>query len=335
MNRTAFIRIGLLTIVIVIIVIAAQYRETLNTETLSATLDDFGIWAPIVFIALFALATVAFLPGLVFALAGGVLFGPVLGTLYNLTGATIGAVLAFMAARYVASDWVREKTGERLERIVRGVEDEGWRFVAFTRLVPLFPFNLLNYALGLTRIPLPHYTLATAICMAPGALAYTYLGHAGADAAAGSQTAIRNGLIALGLLAVVMFLPRLMKKLRRAKHCLTSADLKDRLDKGEDILVLDVRDDTDYAGDGGHIPGAKNIPLPEVQSRIGELESWRQRPLAVACRTNKKSGKVVDMLRNRGFTRVLLVEDGMMGWAQHGFLTEHSNEQKRRQIDDG
>ena len=132
-------------------------------------MDGFGIWAPVAFIALFALATVAFLPGMVFALAGGVIFGPVLGSLYNLTGATIGAVLAFMAARYVASGWVREKTGPRLDRIIRGVEDEGWRFVAFTRLVPLFPFNLLNYALGLTRIPLPHYTLAPAVCMAPGA----------------------------------------------------------------------------------------------------------------------------------------------------------------------
>ena len=158
MNRSIFIRIGILIALAGIITVAAQYQEVLDTETLSATMDGFGIWAPVAFIALFALATVAFLPGMVIALAGGVIFGSVLGSLYNLTGATIGAVLAFMAARYVASGWVREKTGPRLDRIIRGVEDEGWRFVAFTRLVPLFPFNLLNYALGLTRIPLPHYT---------------------------------------------------------------------------------------------------------------------------------------------------------------------------------
>ena len=193
MNRTTLIRIGMLTALAGIIALAAQNRRVLDAETHSAALDNVGIWTPAAFISLFALAAVAFLPGMVLALAGGVIFGPVLGTLYNLTGATIGAVLAFMAARYVASGWVRERTGPRLDRIIRGVEDEGWRFVAFTRLVPLFPFNLLNYGLGLTRIPLLHYTLATAVGMAPGALAYTYLGYAGRQAAAGGETAIDNG----------------------------------------------------------------------------------------------------------------------------------------------
>lgn len=217
MKHTTVIRLGLLTLLITVIALATRYREALDPAALSAALDGFGIWGPIAFIALFAVATVAFLPGLVFALAGGLMFGPFLGTAYSLTGATIGAVLAFMAARYLASDWVQKKTGPKLDRIVRGVEEEGWRFVAFTRLVPLFPFNLLNYALGLTRIPLRQYSLATAICMAPGALAFSYLGYAGGEAAAGSETAIRNGLIALGLLAVVMFLPRLIKKIRHGK----------------------------------------------------------------------------------------------------------------------
>jgi len=123
MNRTIFIRIGILIALAGIIAVAAQYQEVMDAETLPATMDGFGIWAPVAFIALFALATVAFLPGMVFALAGGVIFGPVLGSLYGLTGATIGAVLAFMAARYVASGRVREKTGPRLDRIIRGVED--------------------------------------------------------------------------------------------------------------------------------------------------------------------------------------------------------------------
>ena len=78
MNRTALIRISVLTALVAIIAIAAQYRGALDPETLSTTLDSFGIWAPVVFIAAFALAAVAFLPGMVFALAGGVMFGPVL-----------------------------------------------------------------------------------------------------------------------------------------------------------------------------------------------------------------------------------------------------------------
>ena len=322
MNRTALIRITVLTALVAFIAVAAQYRGALDPETLSTTLDSFGIWAPVVFIASFALAAVAFLPGMVFALAGGVMFGPVLGSLYNLTGGTIGAVLAFLVARYVASAWVRGKTGPRLDRIIRGAEDEGWRFVAFTRLVPLFPFNLLNYAFGLTRISLLHYTLATAVCMAPGTLAFTYLGYAGREAAAGSEGIIRNALIALALLAVVMFLPRLVKRLSDAKHGLTTVDLKRRLDAGETLIVLDVRDVADYAGDRGHIPGAKNIPLAEVHSRLDELEAWRQHPLAVVRATNKMSGKAADLLRTEGFSKVLLVSDGMVGWSDNGFKTE-------------
>lgn len=321
-KRSVLIRAGVLLALSAGIVFAAQYRDALDVETLSAKLDGLGAWAPIVFIALFAVATVAFLPGMVFALAGGAMFGPVLGTLYNLSGATLGAVLAFLAARYVASAWVRDKTGPKLERIMRGVEDEGWRFVAFTRLVPLFPFNVLNYALGLTRIPLAHYAITTAVCMIPGALAYTYLGYAGREAAAGSETAIRNGLIALGLLAVVMFLPRLIKKMRGAKNRLTTQTLKNRLDAGDDILVLDVRTVADYAGGGGHIPGAQNLPLEDLGQRLTELSPWRDRPLAVVCRTNKKSGQAAERLRAEGFTHVLLVDDGMTGWSQNGYPTE-------------
>jgi uncharacterized membrane protein YdjX (TVP38/TMEM64 family) len=73
-------------------------------------------------------------------------------------------------ARYLAADWVARKAGGRLGRLIAGVEAERWRFVAFVRLVPLFPFNLSNYALGLTRIPLSHYVLASLVCMAPGAI---------------------------------------------------------------------------------------------------------------------------------------------------------------------
>src|SRR5207245_2523858 len=134
-------------------------------------LQRFGEWAPILFVLLYAMATVLFVPGSVLTLAGGALFGPIWGTLWNLTGATLGATLAFVIARYAASDWLAKRSSDRLGRLMRGVEEEGWRFVAFVRLVPLFPFNLVNYAFGLTRIRLREYVLASLVCMAPGALA--------------------------------------------------------------------------------------------------------------------------------------------------------------------
>lgn len=210
----AILRIALLLALLAVAAWGFAHRETLTVEALRAALDSFGALAPLAYMAAYVAATVAFLPGSVFTLAGGVLFGPWLGTLYALIGATVGATAAFFVARYLASDWVARRTGGWLRRLIDGVEREGWRFVAFTRLVPVFPFNLLNYALGLTRIPAMQYVLASFVCMAPGAFAYAWLGHAGAKAIAGGEGTVRAVLIALALLASVAFLPRLVRRLR-------------------------------------------------------------------------------------------------------------------------
>nr|VFK38766.1 MAG: Uncharacterized membrane protein YdjX, TVP38/TMEM64 family, SNARE-associated domain [Candidatus Kentron sp. TC] len=186
----------------------------LEPTPVSQWIGALGPWSGPIFIAVYALATLLFLPGFILALVGGALFGPVWGTLINLSGATLGAALAFSTARYLGSDWVRAKTGPRLDAILEGVEAEGWRFVAFVRLVPLFPFNLLNYALGLTRISLWPYVAATWICMIPGALAYAWLGYVGLEAADGGEDLIRKGLLALGLLVTVAFLPGLVRRWR-------------------------------------------------------------------------------------------------------------------------
>lgn len=208
-------RILLLVLVIAGITLTVIFREAIDATALEAWINDAEVIGPILFMAIFALGTVFFLPGSVFTLAGGALFGPVLGTFYNLTGATLGATLAFAVARFVASNWVEQKTGGRLKQLKEGVEAEGWRFVAFARLVPLFPFNLLNYGLGLTRIKLSHYIIASYLCMLPGAIAYTYLGYAGREAIAGNEGIIQKGLLALALLAMAAFLPRLINRLRQ------------------------------------------------------------------------------------------------------------------------
>ncbi len=197
------------------IVLAAAYGGRLDAARLARWLAEAGPWAPLAFILIYALATVLFLPGSVLTLAGGALFGPVLGTFCNLTGATLGAALAFLVARHLAGDWVARRMGPRLGRLVAGVEAEGWRFVAFVRLVPLFPFNLLNYALGLTRLRFWPYVVTSYVAMLPGAVAYTYLGYAGREAVAGGEGVVRKGLLALALLALVAFVPRLVRRLRR------------------------------------------------------------------------------------------------------------------------
>jgi uncharacterized membrane protein YdjX (TVP38/TMEM64 family) len=254
----------------------ALHREFLQAARLQRELERFGPSAPILFVVLYTLATVLFVPGSLLTVAGGALFGPIWGTLWNLTGATLGATLAFVIARYVASGWVAAHSGERLGRLIRGVEEEGWRFVAFVRLVPLFPFNLMNYAFGLTRIRLREYVLASFVFMAPGALAYTYLGYAGREAASGQSGAIRKGLFAVALLAAVAFLPRLV---RRPKGlCFTDpATLKSWLGGGEEVVLIDVRTADEFKGPLGHITGATNIPIAELSAKTRELTDLKRK----------------------------------------------------------
>ena len=190
------------------------YRHQIDAASIERWVAEFGAWGPIIFMAAFAAATTLALPGLIFTLAGGALFGPYWGPFLSVTGATIGSTVAFLIARYVAADWVAQRLGERLARLIEGVEAEGWRFVAFVRLVPLIPFNALNYALGLTRIRLSHYVLATYVCMIPAGIAYSYVGYAGREALAGGESSIQAGIIALALIAAVAFVPRLIRRLR-------------------------------------------------------------------------------------------------------------------------
>ena len=330
MKTATGVRLLMLAVLVAAIGVAVYYRSALSTQALESWVQQFGAAGPLVFMAIYALGTVLFFPGSVLTLAGGALFGPVWGTLYNLTGATLGATLAFLIARYLASDWVTRKASGWMKQLMDGVEKEGWHFVAFVRLMPLFPFNLLNYALGITRISLLHYVVASYLFMLPGALAYTYLGYAGREAIAGGEGLIQKSLLALALLGLVAFLPRLIKRLRggvATEGKLSTAELKQRLDRHDNILVLDVRAARDYAGASGHIPNAKSIPLDELPRRLTEIESYRDRPLAVICRTNRMSGKAVTLLRTAGYRQALLVDDGMVGWERQGFATDKADAQ--------
>ena len=317
MNNNRLMRIALFLGLLVAVTLAIIYRDQFDAAALEAWIRDAGPVAPLLFMLIYALATVLFLPGSVLTLAGGALFGPVLGTVYNLTGATLGATLAFLIARYLASDWVADKTGGRVKQLINGVEGEGWRFVAFVRLVPLFPFNLLNYALGLTRLRLLHYILATYVFMLPGAIAYTYLGYAGREAVAGGEGMIQKGLLALALLAVVAFLPRLIGNLRRGPM-MNTEDFRQRLDTDKDLLVLDVRTSEDFIGEQGHISGAVNIPVEELQQRMAELGDQLEYPVAIVCRTDKRSVKAALLLTEEGFADVHVVRGGMTKWIEAG-----------------
>ncbi len=298
---------------------ALTHRQVFHTDAIQSAVHDLGIWAPAGFVVLYAAGTVLFFSGALLSLAGGALFGPVWGTLWNLLGATLGATLAFLIARGIGADWIGQRLGGRLRRIVDGVEAEGWRFVALMRLVPLVPFNLLNYALGLTRISLPAYVLASAICMLPGALAYTWLGYAGRSAAAGNTAALRYGLLGLGVLAMIAFLPRLFRRFRVAEPAwIAAADLQRRLAAGEAVTVVDVRQPEEFDAPPGHLPNAVNVPLATL---TGERTVFRQ-PVVVVCKTDRRSAQAAAKLLSAGLRDVTVLRGGTDGWHRQGLPLE-------------
>lgn len=152
-----------------------------NTAQVIHWINGLGFIAPVIFLLLYCLATVAFLPTIVLTFAGGALFGPFFGTIFNLTGATIGASCAFIMSRYFFFDWFSEKKNHRFNQLIAGVERRGWQFVALLRIVPVIPFNLVNYALGLTQIKFSHYVLTTFVFLIPVEIISTYFGYAGMD----------------------------------------------------------------------------------------------------------------------------------------------------------
>ena len=145
---------------------------------------SLGYIGGLVFMLIYIVATVAFIPGSVLTLGAGVLFGVVLGSLYVFVGATLGAIAAFLVGRYLARDWVRKKIegNQEFAAIDRAVAHAGFKIVLLTRLSPVFPFNLLNYAFGVTGVTLKDYALAS-VGMFPGTVMYVYIGSLAGDIA--------------------------------------------------------------------------------------------------------------------------------------------------------
>jgi rhodanese-related sulfurtransferase len=190
------------------------------------------------------------------------------------------------------------------------------------RLLPLVPFNLLNYALGLTGISLPSYVLTSAICMVPGAIAYTWLGYAGRSAAAGDTAALRYGLLGLGELAMIAFVPRLFHRFRATEPVWIEVDeLQRRLATGDGIVLVDVRQPKEFSAPPGHLPGALNVPLADLPGRVDELAARRQ-PIMLVCKTDCRSVRAATELLSAGLRDVSVLRGGTDGWHQQGLTLE-------------
>lgn len=183
-----------------------------------AWIGGLGLWGVVLFVAIYVVATVFFIPGSVLTLGAGAVFGVAWGSVYVSIAATLGATCAFLVGRYLARAVIARKIegNERFAAIDKAVANEGWKIVGLTRLSPVFPFTLLNYAFGLTQVKLGHYVLASWIGMMPGTVMYVYLGSL-AQAASGDRTRTTSEwvLYGVGLLATVIvtvFVTRIAKQ---------------------------------------------------------------------------------------------------------------------------
>lgn len=147
-------------------------------------IESLGYIGGIAFIAIYILATVAFLPASILTLGAGAVFGVIWGSLYVFIGATLGAIAAFLIGRYLARDWISNKIAgnQKFAAIDQAVAHSGFKIVLLTRLSPLFPFNLLNYAFGITGVGLKDYAIAS-IGMLPATVMYVYIGSLAGDIA--------------------------------------------------------------------------------------------------------------------------------------------------------
>ncbi|MCG8642239.1 MAG: TVP38/TMEM64 family protein, partial [Desulfobacterales bacterium] len=201
-------KIKLLIIVIAIVAVifllktfgVFEYMSIDNLKNLNTWIKGFGIMGPVIYILLYIACCLFFLPGIPITLVGGLVFGPIWGTIYVSLGSTLGASLAFLIARYAArgmvEGWVAKNA--QFKKIDEGVQKQGWRMLMITRLVPIFPFNLQNFAYGLTKIKFSTFVLVSWICMIPGTIAFVFAG----GSVLGGEGDIKKTMLYLGIAAV-------------------------------------------------------------------------------------------------------------------------------------
>lgn len=197
-------------VVIVVVAVLATVLTTFDVRGLVRdaleAVERLGAWGPVLFVVIYVLACVLFIPGSVLTLGAGAVFGVVWGSVYVSLASTLGATASFLVGRYLARRWVARKIAGNatFAAIDQAVAEEGWKIVGLTRLSPVFPFTLLNYAFGVTRVRLRDYVLASWVGMMPGTVMYVYLGSLARAGAGGQQKSPAEwALYGVGLLATV------------------------------------------------------------------------------------------------------------------------------------
>ncbi len=199
--------IGLLTLIIASLIAfqMADLGRYIKPQAIRSTIQSVGPLGPLLYLLIYSIAPVFFFPGWVLSVAGGLAFGPLWGTLLTLVGATIGATLAFFVARYLGRDTVARILKGKIKTLDDQAAVHGFKVIFFLRLIPLVPFNVLDYIAGFSKISARDYVLGTFLGTIPGTFVYVYLGH--------SLTDIYSWqfVLAIGLLILLALIPMLYK----------------------------------------------------------------------------------------------------------------------------
>jgi len=172
-------------LVAALFVLARQFSAQDLLKNALEWVRGLGPTGPLSFLGIYVLATVLFLPGSILTLGAGVVFGLAKGSVICSVSSTLGATCAFLVGRYLARGWVETKIDRnpKFKAVDEAVAREGWKIVCLSRLSPIFPFNLLNYAYGVTKVSLRDYFFASWIGMLPGTVMYVYIGTLAGDLA--------------------------------------------------------------------------------------------------------------------------------------------------------
>lgn len=201
--------------------VSRYFGEFIDLKMVESVVKQAGPLAPILYMSFYVIAPTLLFPASILTMAGGLIFGPFWGTAYTIVSATAGATVPFLISRKLGRKPMEkmlsryENFDERFHEFEAEVSKEGWKYVAFTRLVTLFPFLILNYAFGLTSINLWTYVWASFVFMLPGSFMFTYMGYAGREALGGSENSLTLISIACGIFIFLSALPGLIKRMRR------------------------------------------------------------------------------------------------------------------------
>lgn len=213
--------LGIVVVLGLLYLASSSFRKYVDLDSFLAFVKGTGPMAPLVYCGVYLVGPTIFLPASLLTMAGGAIFGPVMGTIYTIFSATLGATVPFLITRKFGRGPLErtlskyENFDQKFKKFEKSVEEDGWKYVAFTRLVTLFPFLILNYAFGLTKIRLWTYVWASFVFMLPGSFMFNYFGYAGREALSGSEDTIKIISIAIGCFLAMSAVPNIVKRFKK------------------------------------------------------------------------------------------------------------------------